>query len=208
MKKKYRNISTCQINLNQCRIQFQHIGNNFDTIVTNLIVYNIGNIVIQYIRDELKSDWKIQIKHNSLPNTSLVNVVFTFNISAICFTPALPIELPNRTIKWNVYKITCNNTKYGNSHTGEIKHSQCCVYFQRFGDLCSAIYSNTIIYISKQKKWIPLENLKWERKTIHSQQKRISFNVLFNLNASAILETPTSPIALPNIKTWDFSKKK
>ena len=40
-----------------------------------------------------------QFNHNSPVKTSLVNVVFTFNISAKCFTPALPIALSGWTAK-------------------------------------------------------------------------------------------------------------
>ena len=98
----------------------------------------------------------IQINHNSPDKTSLVNVVFTFNISAKCFTPASPMALATRTANGvKCEKIENKNQtagKHGDSLTDEINRIQCCVHFQRFGNLRSAICSNMVPCLFSRKK--------------------------------------------------------
>ena len=112
---------------------------------------------------------KYKSKHNSLFKKIAVNTVFTFNISARRFAPASPIELANRTANGvKREKIENKNQtagKHGDSLTDEINRIQCCVHFQRFGNLRSAICSNMVPCLFSRKK---SKHLKRGQKTIHS----------------------------------------
>ena len=150
------------------------------------------------------SDDPNKSKHDSLPKSSLVNVVFTFNISARCFAPALPIALSNQTTNGVKCLLNRHNQHAKSRQKKAIylhpRRSQVNIVFT-FND--SAIWAapstpmTLSVYWTKIKQ-IWLKNLKRVRKTIHSLQKLIWFNVLFTSNALAISETPASPISLPN----------
>ena len=79
-------------------------------------------------------------EHNSPPNSRWVSVVFTFNISAICFTPASPIALPNRTTKGVqcITKSTPEKTKH-QEWTGE--QTRQFTYFREKSQLMSCSLS-------------------------------------------------------------------
>jgi len=80
---------TVQINKSQCRVHFQHIGKMVHARITNWVGWL-----------DTKGDvYKNQIHKNNasihLPlSSSTVNVVFTFNASAICAAPSTPITFP------------------------------------------------------------------------------------------------------------------
>ena len=93
-----RDMSHIRCKLISTRVEFNFNASAISLTPSSWIWFSIA---IQYVRGmnlgkRVEHNTK---QHNSLSTASLVNVVFTFNISARCFTPTSPIELSNDTTK-------------------------------------------------------------------------------------------------------------